>query len=310
MVDAPQIVAAGAVVSRKGPEVLLVHRPKYDDWSFPKGKLDPGEHVDRDGRPRGGRGDRARRPARAAAAPPALRRRNGRPAPRRCTTGSAAWWATTTSRRYRPTTRSTRSPGSTLDEAAAAADLPRTTARRSREFAAACRKTSHPLVVLRHGKARSRKALGRRRPATGRSPAPASSRPSGWSPMLARVRRRPRAQLDQHAAAADRRAVRRRGRPRRSRSTDDLSEEDARRAVAPVTCTGSSSGPSRRVLCTPPAGAAAASSTPSASPTRTLEPGEMVVVHHRHGQVVAIERHRALTATPTRRSRTAGGLFT
>ncbi len=39
------IVAAGAVVSRKGPEVLLVHRPKYDDWSFPKGKLDPGEHV-------------------------------------------------------------------------------------------------------------------------------------------------------------------------------------------------------------------------------------------------------------------------
>lgn len=26
-------------------EVLLVHRPKYDDWSFPKGKLDPDEHV-------------------------------------------------------------------------------------------------------------------------------------------------------------------------------------------------------------------------------------------------------------------------
>jgi 8-oxo-dGTP diphosphatase len=24
-------------------EVLLVHRPKYDDWSFPKGKVDPGE---------------------------------------------------------------------------------------------------------------------------------------------------------------------------------------------------------------------------------------------------------------------------
>jgi 8-oxo-(d)GTP phosphatase len=33
------------VVVRKGPEVLLVHRPKYDDWSFPKGKLDPGEHT-------------------------------------------------------------------------------------------------------------------------------------------------------------------------------------------------------------------------------------------------------------------------
>lgn len=37
--------AAGAVVTRKGGEVLLVHRPKYDDWSFPKGKLDPGEHA-------------------------------------------------------------------------------------------------------------------------------------------------------------------------------------------------------------------------------------------------------------------------
>ena len=37
--------AAGAVVTRKGGEVLLVHRPKYDDWSFPKGKQDPGEHV-------------------------------------------------------------------------------------------------------------------------------------------------------------------------------------------------------------------------------------------------------------------------
>jgi 8-oxo-dGTP diphosphatase len=24
-------------------EVLLVHRPAYDDWSFPKGKLEPGE---------------------------------------------------------------------------------------------------------------------------------------------------------------------------------------------------------------------------------------------------------------------------
>ena len=40
----PDIVAAGAVVTRKD-RVLLVHRPKYDDWSFPKGKQDPGEHI-------------------------------------------------------------------------------------------------------------------------------------------------------------------------------------------------------------------------------------------------------------------------
>jgi 8-oxo-dGTP pyrophosphatase MutT (NUDIX family)/phosphohistidine phosphatase SixA len=39
------VIAAGAVVLRRGQQVLLVHRPRYDDWSFPKGKLDPGEHV-------------------------------------------------------------------------------------------------------------------------------------------------------------------------------------------------------------------------------------------------------------------------
>ncbi len=40
------IYAAGAVLWRgSGPglEVALVHRPKYRDWSWPKGKLDPGE---------------------------------------------------------------------------------------------------------------------------------------------------------------------------------------------------------------------------------------------------------------------------
>ncbi len=27
----------------RGVEVLVVHRPRYGDWSFPKGKRDPGE---------------------------------------------------------------------------------------------------------------------------------------------------------------------------------------------------------------------------------------------------------------------------
>jgi 8-oxo-(d)GTP phosphatase len=51
------VLAAGTVVWRAARddsgtdpspaavEVLLVHRPKYDDWSFPKGKRDPGEHL-------------------------------------------------------------------------------------------------------------------------------------------------------------------------------------------------------------------------------------------------------------------------
>jgi len=44
------IEAAGGVLWRTaadggGAEVCIVHRPKYDDWSLPKGKLDRGEHV-------------------------------------------------------------------------------------------------------------------------------------------------------------------------------------------------------------------------------------------------------------------------
>jgi 8-oxo-(d)GTP phosphatase len=43
------IEAAGGVVLREGPtgpEVLVVHRVRHDDWSLPKGKLDPGEQAE------------------------------------------------------------------------------------------------------------------------------------------------------------------------------------------------------------------------------------------------------------------------
>jgi 8-oxo-dGTP diphosphatase len=45
------VLAAGGLVHRAGPDglpkVALVHRPRYDDWSFPKGKLFDGErHED------------------------------------------------------------------------------------------------------------------------------------------------------------------------------------------------------------------------------------------------------------------------
>jgi 8-oxo-dGTP pyrophosphatase MutT (NUDIX family)/phosphohistidine phosphatase SixA len=42
------VVAAGCLVTREGQdgtEVLLVHRPRYDDWSLPKGKSEVDEHV-------------------------------------------------------------------------------------------------------------------------------------------------------------------------------------------------------------------------------------------------------------------------
>jgi 8-oxo-dGTP diphosphatase len=45
--DAAEVKASGGVVWRHGAhgtiELVVVHRPRYDDWSLPKGKLDPGE---------------------------------------------------------------------------------------------------------------------------------------------------------------------------------------------------------------------------------------------------------------------------
>ena len=51
-VDTGTVVrAAGGVVWKRGPggtpQVALVHRPAYDDWSLPKGKLRQGEREDK-----------------------------------------------------------------------------------------------------------------------------------------------------------------------------------------------------------------------------------------------------------------------
>ena len=55
--DLTRIKASGAVLWRPGPfggapgyaepepEIALIHRPRYGDWSFPKGKAEPGEHA-------------------------------------------------------------------------------------------------------------------------------------------------------------------------------------------------------------------------------------------------------------------------
>lgn len=43
------VLAAGGVVRRandRGDEIAVVHRPRYDDWSLPKGKLEPGESAE------------------------------------------------------------------------------------------------------------------------------------------------------------------------------------------------------------------------------------------------------------------------
>jgi len=45
--EAAEVKASGGVVWRRAPggavELVVVHRPRYDDWSLPKGKVDPGE---------------------------------------------------------------------------------------------------------------------------------------------------------------------------------------------------------------------------------------------------------------------------
>jgi len=46
--ETKEIVAAGGVVLERRNEtayVVLIHRPKYDDWSWPKGKAEPGESI-------------------------------------------------------------------------------------------------------------------------------------------------------------------------------------------------------------------------------------------------------------------------
>jgi 8-oxo-dGTP pyrophosphatase MutT (NUDIX family) len=45
--ETAEVKASGGVIWRPaedgGVQVVVVHRPRYDDWSLPKGKLDPGE---------------------------------------------------------------------------------------------------------------------------------------------------------------------------------------------------------------------------------------------------------------------------
>ena len=44
--EAAEVKASGGVVWRRGDdgvEIVVAHRPRYDDWSLPKGKLDKGE---------------------------------------------------------------------------------------------------------------------------------------------------------------------------------------------------------------------------------------------------------------------------
>lgn len=48
MAHRPTVLAAGTLTWRRHDghtELLVIHRARYDDWTFPKGKLDPGEQL-------------------------------------------------------------------------------------------------------------------------------------------------------------------------------------------------------------------------------------------------------------------------
>jgi 8-oxo-dGTP diphosphatase len=40
-----EVLAAGGLILKDG-RIAVVHRPRYDDWSLPKGKLDEGEDFE------------------------------------------------------------------------------------------------------------------------------------------------------------------------------------------------------------------------------------------------------------------------
>ncbi|MDI6912093.1 NUDIX hydrolase [Nocardioides sp.] len=148
------VLAAGAVVFRPGKRVLLVHRPRYDDWSFPKGKLDPGEHT-------------VAAAVREVEEETGLHVRLGPPldGQRYPVAGgrmkSVAYW---TGRAVGDDDVSGYRPNAEIDQVAwfeyddaleqLSYDYDRDTLAQARPL----RRKTHPLVVLRHGEARSRKA--------------------------------------------------------------------------------------------------------------------------------------------------------
>ncbi len=154
---AKDVLAAGVVVYRPGKRVLLVHRPRYDDWSFPKGKLDRGEHV-------------CAAAVREVAEETGLHVRLGPPLPgqRYPVAGgghkSVSYWAGRVVgpddvSGYRPNAEIDQVEWIPYDDALRRLSYPHD--RETLRLAHPLRRPTQALVVLRHGDARSRKAWRR-----------------------------------------------------------------------------------------------------------------------------------------------------
>jgi len=287
--DAPaEIIAAGAVVTRKGKDILLVHRPKYDDWSFPKGKLDPGEHIVstavREVAEETGLDIRLGPPLSTQRYPV----RNGRLA-----TKIVHYWV---GRVIGSDDVASYTPNDEIDQVAW---LPIEEARErltylyDRETLGEVEKVkkSYPLVILRHARARSRRSWrgdDRDRPLTQSGELQSQQIVAllaayGVGHLLSSSSKRCWTTVSPYADVAHLDV----------QVTDDLSEEDA---------TGESVSAHVARLLEAKEPAALCTHRPVlpwvfeslALEGRTLDPGDLFIAHHRNGIVLAVEQHHVM----------------
>jgi 8-oxo-dGTP pyrophosphatase MutT (NUDIX family) len=280
----PDVVSAGVVVFRPGKRVLLVHRPKYDDWSFPKGKLDRGEHA-------------TTAAVREVAEETGLHVRLGVPLPSQRYPVSSRmktvhYW---TGRPLGDDDVSGYLANAEIDDVrwldaedaftGLSYDYDRDTLRRALK----ARRRTRTIVVLRHGKARSRKAWrgdDRERPLLQLGRAQAER----LVPVLAAYG------VTRVVSSGSTRCVETlapyAGTTGWDLETDDrLSEEDASRKRVRRVVAGLLDDERDTVLCTHrPVLPEVFDALDLADPG--LEVGEMLVAHLRKGRVVATERHR------------------
>ena len=287
MAEDAEIRAGGVVVARRGPEVLLVHRPKYDDWSFPKGKVDPGEHV-------------TAAAVREVAEETGLHVRLGPPlTAQRYTVKNGQtrlkrvdYWAgrvvgSDDVSTYAPNAEIDAVRWASVDEAGdlLSYDRDRVTLGESTPHL----KKSHPLVVLRHAKSKSRKKWkkdDRERPLNKVGLMQAEELVPilgayGVRRVLSSSSRRCWMTVGPYADVAQ----------LDLQVTRDLSEEDATTRSVARHVHRLLSRPEPTAICTHrPVLPEVYDALGVADPK--LEPGAMLVVHHRNGQILALEEHQ------------------
>lgn len=288
----PDVVAAGAVVVRKGVdgwEVLLVHRPRYDDWSFPKGKVDRGEHV-------------TATAVREVEEETGLRVRLGRPLPRQCYVTSNGgpqdkqvdYWVGHLARgedgdvrRYRANHEIDRPVWFSVKKAHKLLDYDHD--RDVLDAALSHPTPTAPFVVLRHGKALGRKEWSHSDDA--RPLAPLGEEQARWLvPVLGAygVRRVLTSSSTRCQATVA---------PYAEKSgldlqlTETLTEEDATPATVGAAVGRLAAAEKPAVLCTHRPVLPWVFEALGVQPAPRLEPGQLLVAHLRAGALVATELH-------------------